>query len=199
MGGNSVGKTSNAALVHDFFKRNLGGERKVYEWIDQGKKCSFTKMNLASSNLGVFGRTACGGTDTLNSKFQIQKSFEKALSVSDVVIIEGIMATGTWIEFIKRPGVYLWLVLLDVSEENNFQRLKQRRSVKRNVSPEEIIISAKTQENLAGKLRGFRSLFERMRPYADKATFLDTNSLNQEQVGGKVREELISIISNTTF
>ena len=199
IGGNSVGKTSNAALIHDFFKANAGGERKVHEWIDEGKKCSFTQMNLVSSNLGIFGHTACGGTDTLNSKFQIQRSFEKALEISDVVVIEGIMATGTWIEFIRRPDIYLWLVLLDVSEESNFQRLRQRRSAKRNLPPEEIIISAKTQENLAGKLRGFRSLFARMRSYADKTTYLDTNLLDQSHVGKRVQRELISLISETTF
>src|SRR5690606_7019990 len=102
IGGNSVGKTTNANLIHHFFKDIVGGERKVIEWIEEDKKCAYTQMNLLSSNLGIFGKTACGGTDTLNSKFQIRRSFEEALEASEAVIVEGIMATGTWVEFLRR-------------------------------------------------------------------------------------------------
>lgn len=185
IGGNSVGKTTQARRIHS----HLCGlsdvkdhQSEIVRWIEQDKKCSYTLMSPLSANLGELAGTACGGTDTLNSKFQIQRSLEEAKKVRPIVIIEGIMATGQWAEFLSVDRSVLLTILLDVSEETNFQRLRQRRGLKLGIPPSEVEIAVKTQENLSSKLRGFRSLFSRVSDKSHYKMILNTEYLNIDQV-----------------
>ncbi len=198
IGGNSVGKTTQARRIHSY----LGGltnesfDPQIVKWIENEKKCCYTLMSPLSANLGELAKTACGGTDTLNSKFQIQRSLEEVRKVREVVIIEGIMATGQWIDFLATSNTVLLTILLDVSEDNNFRRLRQRRGAKMGIDPSEVQISVKTQENLSSKLRGFRSLFSRASQRSNYSMSLDTNVLTIEEVTHLILPNVKNIILN---
>lgn len=196
IGGNSVGKTTMATVFHDWFSRYCPGLQKpeIVTWQEEGKKCCYTNMNGISANLGEFGLTACGGTDTLNSKYQIQRSFEEAIKQRQVVIIEGIMATNQWQAFLRRKDAVLWTILLDVGEKANFSRLRKRRAAKRGIAPEQVEINAKTRENMSGKLRGFRSLYRKASEYSDHATRLNTSKFSIPEVSKLLRAGLRSVI-----
>ena len=92
------------------------------------------------------------------------------------------MATATWIEFLKRDDTLVFLILLDMDEESNFKRLRKRRAKKMGIRPREVEIKAKTRENMAGKLKGFRSLYKRMAPLVDFHLKLPADIMDAEQV-----------------
>jgi len=202
LGGSSVGKTTQAQNIHNYLSTFAPGEREIVKWkaVDdrhEQKKLCYTLMNGLSANLGEFGETACGGTDTLGSKFQIQHSFDAALFRRQVVIIEGIMATAQWLHFLKRKHVVLWTVLLDVSEEVNFSRLRSRRGAKLGIDPSQVEIALKTKENLAGKLRGFRSMYAKVAPESDFSTSIDTTDLNALRVKQLLIDDLEAILAQS--
>lgn len=200
IGGNSVGKTTQARAIHQFFSiYSVQSDKpsKIVEWEESGKKIAYTKMNKLSSNLGRLTDRQCSGTDTMGSKDQIFHSFDAALADSQVVIIEGIMATGKWIELLRRDDVVLWTILLDVSEDVNFMRLRQRRGIKLGIDPSEVQIARKTQENLSSKLRGFRSLFDRAQPVSDYSTKIFTDSMDIDKVTDMLIDKLVLVISDS--
>lgn len=195
VGGSSVGKTTQASNVHTYFKNKCNyGKVEYIKWNKEGKTYGYTFMNPISANLGKFGATACSGTDTLGSKKQIQESLEFALKRRQVVVIEGIMATAQWIDFIRRPDAVVWIILLDCTEKANFRRLQRRRSLKLQVPIDTIEITQKTKDNLAGKLRGFRSLFLKVKDRCDYATYLDTSKSTAKEICALIEEGLSDII-----
>jgi len=198
IGGNSVGKTTQARVIHDFFSDILDDRSiEIVEWIENNKKIAYTKMNAFSTNVGRLTDRQCSGTDTMGSKFQIFRSFDEAFDASQVVIVEGIMATSKWIELFKAKDAVLWTILLDVSEDVNFMRLRQRRSVKLGIDPSEVQIARKTQENLSSKLRGFRSLYLKAVPHSNYSTSLFTDEMEIVEISIYLRNELKKIIDES--
>jgi len=192
IGGNSVGKTTLAEFLHLYYSYLAGKESvEIYRGkMADGKDWVYTSMNSYSANLGEFGTTQCSGTDTLNTKARIIESFERALKTHPVVIIEGIMATGTWIEFLKREDTLVFIIFLDMNDAGNFKRLRSRRATKMGVRVDDVELSSKTQLNLAGKLKGFRSLYLRMKPHADFSLKVDAELFSAEQIYEKTIREM---------
>lgn len=194
IGGNSAGKTTQARMLHDHFRYVAGDiiPPILFEYTKDGwgagnaKRSEvhhfFTKMGSFSSNLGNLKGNACSGTDNLSTKEQIMFAYNVALRHTPVVVIEGIMATGQWIEFIKKENVIVYLVHLTLTEDALFDRLKQRRATKRGQSIESVEIAPKTRENMLGKLKGFKSLFDRMKSRVDLSREIDSTKLNKEQI-----------------
>lgn len=179
IGGSGVGKTTLAVNIHNFFKKIYADEckTKVFGFGEDNKEFLYTEVSPFSANLGILSNSQCSGTDTLSTKERIKNSFFLAKKNYPVVIIEGIMATGTWIDWIKEhEDVELFTIHITISDEENLKRLKIRRSKKKQCSPEEIIIEQKTKDNLSGKIRGFASLFGRVKHKSDY--FLEINSEN---------------------
>lgn len=204
IGGSGVGKTTQASYLHNFFHYSLTNKPinpEIISWKEDNekgepKKLCYTLMNPLSANLGPFGSTACSGTDSLGSKFQIRRSFEEAYKRRQVVMIEGLMSTTTWSEFLRRPktDAVLWVVLLDTDEDTNFSRLRQRRAVKLGVDPAEVYLSQETEDNLASKLRNFRNLYTKMSKIADYSTKIHTSALDEGETAELLTKGLANVI-----
>jgi len=191
IGTNSSGKTSLARFLHEELQdaagyRKWGGEFIRWPHEASGKYCGYTRFSAFSANLGKLDGAACGGTDTLNSKAQIIESLEVANEKVPIVILEGIMATATWIDFLKTDRRKVFLVHLDINEEANLSRLRARRGVKAGIAPHLVEITQETQEKLASKRKTFRNLYGKMEGLVDYAIQLSTENLTPRQVQKKV-------------
>ena len=193
IGTNGSSKTTQARMLHEYF-RNIAGDiirPLLFEYdkngCGSGSNSSqtyfyFTKMGSLSSNLGNLKGNACSGTDNLGKKEQVILAFKKALQHTPVVVLEGIMATGQYIEFLKTDETIVYLVHLTLTEDALFDRLKHRRATKTGLGIESVIIAPKTRENMLGKLKGFKSLFERMKSRVDLSREIDSTKLTKEQI-----------------
>jgi len=184
LGSNSVGKTTQCALLHlllrDVYNQSNYRSR-VIQAHENGVTSYYTKVSPVSANLGIFHHpltavtdpsvkpNACCGTDKLSTKAQIELAYRAALADPEVTIItvDAIMATGQFLNFLVNENSLLFTILLDCTEEINFKRLAERRAAKRGVEPSQIIIDDRTKENLSSKLRGFRSMYEKAKPKSD--------------------------------
>lgn len=197
IGGSSVGKTTQARLIHKFFSGLSGKEKmKLHKFTDEEFPYFFTSFNDYSCNLGDLTRGACSGTDTLGKKDQIIWATKKAKKMYPVLVVEGIMATGQWLDFLKDKKTLLLVVHLNVSEEANFKRLRQRRGAKLGIPPQKVQIAEKTRLNLSGKLRTFQRLYDRLAPDVDKHISLDTTYLSPQEVAGKLQKTIEKLILN---
>lgn len=182
IGTNSSGKTTQAKLYHNFLNSVYVGFKNLYPKVYEKDDWCFTQMSKVSSNLGRLDSNACSGTDTLNTKERVMKSFKEACARTPIVVVEGIMATGTWIDFMKPPkrNNQVLLVHLDLDLETAILRLRERRSVKRKVRPEEVEIVAKTKDNMENKIKNFKSLKARMADKVDAHITIDqTKTISQ--------------------
>jgi hypothetical protein len=132
------------------------------------------------ANLGRITNQQCSGTDTLGKKQHIINSYLQACEDSDVIVIDSIMATAQFYEFIRQKDVILFTVLLDyLDPEDNFSRLKLRRAKKKAIRVEDVELDEKTKINVSGKIRGFKSLFDRVKVKSDIAMCIPaTNSID---------------------
>lgn len=196
IGGSSVGKTTLAFQIHKFVAKITDSQitPKVIGWGNRDREFMFTKMSKYSANLGEFGHTACGGTDTLSTKDRIKNSYLKAIENSPIVIIEGIMATGTWIEFLKDENNKVFLIHLDISPEENFKRLRRRRAEKLKIEQENVCLAPKTLDNLSLKLRNFRNLYRKMSSQVDYRLQINCEVLTPERTIEIVQQYMIDCI-----
>lgn len=197
IGSSGVGKTTLARNIHSFM-RELGGNKT--ELIEDSKDnigFCYTRCSNYTANLGkLLPDVKCSGTDTLGTKDQIKFALEKAKEDKiPIIIVEGIMATGQWLDFIKTDNTSVYTILLDTTEEINFLRLRQRRAEKKKIPIEKIILEEKTLENLRGKIKGFSSLFTRMSCKSDYQTYLNTDEMDQQQVFDNVKRKLVQILT----
>ena len=181
---NSVGKTSLSRHLHKYFGDTVGiNKTRLRRFKKTGMKYCFTEMSPISANLGNLKGNACSGTDTLGKKEQIIAATNESLKHHSVVIVEGIMATSQWIKFLKRSDTILLLIHLKVEEKTMFNRLRQRRGLKLGISPDKVEITSKTEKNMMGKVRGFQSMFNKLKDQVDISLEIDTNGKSIEQVG----------------
>jgi adenylate kinase family enzyme len=197
IGGSGVGKTTLAASIHSMIAELTKAALKpqIIGWGDKDKEFVFTRMSKYSSNLGTFGQTACGGTDSLSTKDRISGSYLEAIKHSPIVVIEGIMATSTWFDWIKEPDrTKLFLIHLEISPEENFRRLRIRRAARKGIKPEDVELQPKTLDNLSSKLKNFRNLYRKIAPKSDYHLQIHCEVLNQERTADIVRQFMIDHI-----
>ncbi|HPI19501.1 MAG TPA: hypothetical protein PKY56_03950 [Candidatus Kapabacteria bacterium] len=190
IGGNSTGKTTLARNIHKFFQNIATPTEKVISVGD----FYYTEMSKYSCNVGDLLKSQCAGCDTLGTKQQIINCFEYVVDRYPVVVLEGIMATGTWIEFLKRDDTIVFTILLNVTPETNFSMVSKRRAIKKGISQFEVEVTEKTRENMSSKLRGFMSLYERMKPKSDYSLIIEIDGLTIGQVFTRVEVFLKKII-----
>lgn len=192
IGSNASGKTTQAKLLHSqigngeacFFKGNN----------PMGVEYKFTTFGDNIANLGQVGNNQCTGADTINKKESFISSYNEALKHSKIVVVDAIMATGTWVEFLKKDDVKLFVVLLNYSSlENNLLRLKERRANKKDISPADVTFNAKTLSNVASKIKTFKSLYERVKDKADLALEVPAE-LEIEEINKKILNSLFLFI-----
>lgn len=197
IGGSGVGKTTLAAEIHKFIAETTGSKYKpqVVGWGDRDKEFAFTQLSKFSANLGTFGFRACGGTDSLSTKDRISASYLEAIKHYPIVIIEGIMATSKWYDWIRQAeNTKLFLIHLEISPEENFRRLKKRRSDKTGELTSNIILRDSTKENLTRKLMNFRNLYRKTSLQADYRIQIHADVLDQKRTADVVKQYMIDHI-----
>jgi adenylate kinase family enzyme len=153
LGSNGSGKTTQSRKIHSYF----GNEEKQIHKDKNGYSYTITSGEIG--HVGKFSNNQCCGTDTIQKKEDIQKCFEELLSKNlTIITLDGIMATGTWPEFLMSDKTILLPILLNVSESLNFDRVMQRRFNKKGVMEE---LDDKTKENLKRKIKSFQSIYSR--------------------------------------
>lgn len=183
IGSNASGKTTQAALLHKFLS-DYDFPAKFCRGETNGTKWCYTQLSPSSSNLGKFSHpylqdlfpepitvNDCCGTDNLAGKDSVIASFEEACKSTTIVVVEGIMATAQWINFLKREDNIVLLVHLKMDLEYNLQQLTVRKQSK---NPEfDGIYTDKTRKNINGKINGFKSLYSKMQNQVDSAIEID--------------------------
>jgi uridine kinase len=204
IGTNGSGKTSLARFLHEKLRKvSEDGpwdfkQDTFIKWKNsEDKICGYTQFSRFSANLGKLDGAACGGTDTLNSKAQIIESLEVANEKIPIVIVEGIMATATWIDFLKTERRAVFLIHLDIDEEANLERLRARRAVKADIDPSAVEITPETKEKLASKRTTFRNLYSKMQGKVDESIQLKTENLTPQQVQKKVWKKFFEYIDQS--
>jgi uridine kinase len=180
IGSNGTGKTTQAKLLGNFFQIK---DLIITKGNDNGIGWAYSSYGNNIANLGRVQDTPCCGTDTLPTKEQIRLSYLKAIEVHNIVIIDGIMATGAWLEFIREKNVNIMLVLLETNIEDNVKRIRLRRTIKN--QDKDINISKSTVNNLKGKIKSFQSLFKNISDKVESSIIIQSN-LSPQLINNKI-------------
>lgn len=197
IGGSGVGKSTLARNLHEWIRKTLYSGKQngpiLVRFPKSTPEIFYTKYSDYSCNLGDMTKSQCGGCDTLSNKEQIISTFNQAIQDFPIVVLEGIMATGQWGDFLKTRDTILFLVHLGMSSENNFKRLKERRSIKKGVDVSKIVLEQKTMDNLSRKLRGFKSLYNKMKSLSDFSIDMEVDNKDEKTVARLVIGKLEKI------
>ena len=191
IGSNGSGKTTQAKLLHQIEPNSS----PIYKTSSlAGSTICYTEFGPSHlvCNVGWVKDNQCTGVDSLSTREQIEKSYQKALfSQNKIIIVDGIMATGTWLNFLRNDKTKLIVILLHFeSTIQNAKRIQQRRANKENgvVRP----IEEKTFKNLEGKIKGFKSMFDKAKQVADESLQINANLPEQE-----IHEAICKLIFET--
>ncbi len=188
IGSNGSGKTTQAKLLGNFFKTE---PLKIIEGTENNINWAYSTYGNKIANVGRVQNNPCCGTDTLQTKEQIRLSYLKAITNHKIVILDGIMASGAWLEFINEVETNILLVLLDIDINDNLKRIRARRSAKN--ADKEIIINPSTVENLKGKIKGFKSLYNNLSDKIDNKIIIEAKS-NVSDVNNRILKELKKLV-----
>lgn len=181
IGSNACGKTTQAKLLHKAFqsKEKIVIKTPEFKITDFGLIC----------NLGVVNDNQCSGADTLSGMNQFVRSYEEALDTeAGLIVVDAIMATGQFLNFLKNKKSYLLTVLLDFEDvHQNVTRVILRRQKKR---PGKVIqFNGKTLENLQRKIQVFRNLYRKAEVVSDYAI-----KINAERPMMEIHNEVLKAI-----
>lgn len=187
IGSNGVGKTTQTKSL-----LKMGSEDEL-NVISGNKKTDqefrYTKSGFVAA-LGTVSDKDCCGCDTLKNKAQIRLSYLNAIDDKDVniVVIDGIMSTNTWIEFIRERDVKLIVVHFSINLENNVLRVLQRRGIESldDIEDEKLMSLA---SNLEGKIGGFKKQFTTQKNNADASLEVE---FDEDRT--KITEKIIDLI-----
>lgn len=177
IGSNGTGKTTQSKMLCDFFKRD---ELKIIE----GPNFLYSSFGKIA-NIGKVQDNQCCGTDILETKEKIKLSYLEAIKNHNIVTFDGIMATGTWIEFMREVPVKIILVYLKTDILSNLSSIRNRRQEKNNVKN----ISKNTIENLKGKINGFESLYNKLENKVDSALKFNAKT-DKKIIHNKILKEI---------
>lgn len=188
IGSNASGKTTLAKHIHKTFNpvNGLSGfDVRSFIFSKMDEKTIVTTKYVKTGHVGAMNNNQCTGTDTISKKEMMIEGYQNLLSDPEIriLVIDGIMATGTWTEFLKNDQTKLLVVLLDFdSVEENIERVVQRRIEKKPHEAIKIIDSIKqtTYDNLQGKINGFQSLYRRVSHLADTCIKIKYNDVDMK-------------------
>jgi len=192
IGSNATGKTTQSKLIHK--KLNNGDESKLFVDMDLGDGVVKATQFKQTAHVGFLRDNQCTGTDTINSKESIDATFCYLMSLDEVgyIVIDGIMATATWIDiFTQFPDlVDVYLILLQFDDViDNLKRVVERRVYKQidkggndgaDIELFEVYVEKgmaeledKTIKNVSGKFTGFKSMYEKVKGRCKEYTQVD--------------------------
>lgn len=184
IGSNSSGKTSQAKLIHQNLNNTATKTIKEINFTNSKDEEDKTFVTIfdRTAHVGKLENTQCTGTDTLNSRDKVEMAYLYLIMSTniEVIVLDAILSTGTWPEMIHqvktKQKIQSYLFLLNYSSpEANYARLRQRRAKKNGLPVESIDLSDNTQDNVAGKLKGFKNMFEKVKGEFDYATEIDAD------------------------
>lgn len=193
IGSNSTGKTTQAALLH----KSLGSKNPKIVKKDGAVITLFdNSINIGSFKHPITGGfekvTQCCGTDTVNKKELIKQSVDLAFEHEQpILILEGVMATGTWPEFLQRSDSKLAVLHMKTTLKSNLRKLRKRRAEKKGLKPREVVFSDKTIKNIEGKVKGFENMYWKVLPLCDYGMQIDSN-----QPKNKIHDSIIYWMNN---
>jgi adenylate kinase family enzyme len=205
LGSNATGKTTQAKLLHESFK---SAGKIQYQFQEGQEKIKYTTFGKSIGHVGLVGDNQCTGTDTINSKAAMEISLIYCLNECDIVIVDGIMATATWVDiFTQFPKtVQVFVVLLQFSTlEENLQRIILRRfdKVLSQHPPDSIDqelmdelegalideFNEKTLLNVNSKYKGFKTMFDKVK---DRCS--DSIEIDASQDANQIHKEILNFL-----
>ena len=181
LGSNASGKTSQSSELHKYYGN---GPKKINKWKEQGENVKYTTFGSNIGHVGEFGENQCTGTDTINSKKSLEMSLIYCLNECDIVVVDGIMATSTWLDIFNQfpETVSVKVILLQFNNiEENLRRVAERRACKiiddggndgADIYDFEMFVDEelrkihnndKTIKNISSKFKGFENMFNKVR------------------------------------
>lgn len=173
-GSMSSGKsTQRRLLCNEFATKNI----KEHTGVENGLNYHFTSFGIISC-LGKVKQvengevSMCDGLDSIFGNVKKDGgifSIDKALQKSKVVVIEGSQTSPSWATLMQpildKHDADLYLIHLEMSYWQNFNRLIQRQNEKLQAKGEAIIneLTDRNIESLIGKNRQFNSCYDKVK------------------------------------
>lgn len=183
IGSNASGKTTQASFLHNFFADDI---RQYHEGTQDEISYKFTTYGRIS-NVGFVKENQCTGTDTLKNKDEVRLSYLKACEKSQMVVVDGIMATYQWLDMFKENNnAFIYVILFDFNDvQDNLLRVRQRKAAKDKTDWKEYVLNDTTVSNVSSKFKGFKSLFNKVKSSVDlnlSVNAMDKKSIITEQI-----------------
>lgn len=211
MGSNATGKTTQSKLLHESIS-GLKNKELITEHLSDGILLKATLFDH-SGHVGHLKDNQCTGTDTINSKDGVDASFCYLLDKDDIsyIIVDGILCTAQWMNIFKQfpDQVEILVVLLQFPTlEDNLRRVVERRVCKKiddcgndgaDIEIFDILVEQglenleeKTLKNVGGKFKGFKSMFEKVKPDCDYSVEIDA-SLPVDDIHVEILQKIAEI------
>lgn len=197
LGSNATGKTTQSRLLHEKY---ANGEKRIFNFKEGDYPVKYTTFGSNIGHVGLIGDNQCTGTDTLNSKVSVEMSTLYCLNLCDMVIVDGILATATWIDIFNQfpDSVEVYMILLQFDTlEDNLMRLSERRMMKDinkgvedpplDVEQYESLLNLyrhkfeeRTMKNMSNKFKIFKSIYDRTHHKCKKSIQISANLTESE-------------------
>lgn len=209
MGSNASGKTTQSKLIHEALS---GKEKELITEQLFGSVVVKATLFENSSHIGHLKDNQCTGTDTINSKEGVDASFCYLLlnSSTSYIVVDGILCTAQWLSIFKQfPNVKILVILLQFPTlEQNLRRVVERRVYKKieaggndlaDIMDFEMFVEMgienleeKTLKNVGSKFKGFKSMYEKVKPECDYCIEIDA-SLSIEEIHVEILQKIAEI------
>lgn len=207
LGSNASGKTTQSKLLHKVFGND---EKKSYHMNDGFNKIKYTTFGNNIGHVGLVGDNQCTGTDTIGDKNSLEASLLFCLSECEIVLVDGIMATFQWLnlfqQFLNTAKVDVILLQFPTLEDN-LKRVCERRVYKdiekggndgADIMDFDMLVDykiskleEKTKKNVGSKFKGFKTMFEKAKPFCNK-----TIEINASQTIDEIHNQILNFIIN---
>lgn len=175
LGTNASGKTSLSRNVHKINNTDTSKYRKI---LTPGRigRCGITLFENTAHIGFLEAHAATNGSDMISKKADMRRTIEFALSLNQVkvVVLDALMSTSTWREFLRRDDIILTVVHVFCEEKENVERLRRRRIEKYPDDPDKQIVTDVTAGKVWSKRKYFFNLFDWTMEYSDVGCEIDT-------------------------
>lgn len=194
IGSFSSGKTTQCKIFcNKFSEKPIFVDKLVLKKGKKNVKIKATFFNEVS-NIGLLKDNSCSGADTITDKVSRSLSIRYCSRKSNIVLVDGAMATNTWWQmFLKNFDIILLVYLYHKKIKYNIQFLNNRRGL----SLEEPI-KEKTMKNLMSHRARMKSMYRRspefLRVNDGRMKLLAT--LSKEEINEKIMKKVYFLIKN---
>lgn len=179
LGTNAVGKTSLSRNIHRHYNYHFATNFRLIKTPQRVSRAGITLYDNTAHIGFLENGVATSGSDMIQKKEDFERSVNFALKFNKVkiVVLDALMATGQWKEFLRKEDCELITIHLFCSEEENLKRLKKRRTEKYPNDPEKQEVSDYTASKVFSKRRYYFNLYKWAEEYSDVAVEIDTTKI----------------------